>query len=297
MVPGRCSRDLASGIQFHAQLIGLKHVKTGQGLSGCPLRGGKNQVSLEKADVVVIRLADFSESSRVVTLFSKEFGKFSALAKGAKRLKGPFDAAIDLLSRCRIVFIRKSSGSLDLLTEARLISRFTPPGTDIASLYGGYYVADLLNGMTEEYDPAPEIFDLATDTLEKLSTTAQDSLTSVVQFEIGILRFSGMLGSLTECNTCGTPVTQPGKSSHKFAHWVSQGGFLCADCRRPEYADRSISAGSVAALRQLSSDDSQLSGRVRLTKQQLIECHHFAVSAITSILGRRPATLRYLDVG
>ncbi|MEO2030645.1 MAG: DNA repair protein RecO [Planctomycetaceae bacterium] len=254
-------------------------------------------MSLEKADVVVIRLADFSESSRVVTLFSKEFGKFSALAKGAKRLKGPFDAAIDLLSRCRIVFIRKSSGSLDLLTEARLISRFTPPGTDIASLYGGYYVADLLNGMTEEYDPAPEIFDLATDTLEKLSTTAQDSLTSVVQFEIGILRFSGMLGSLTECNTCGTPVTQPGKSSHKFAHWVSQGGLLCADCRRPEYADRSISAGSVAALRQLSSDDSQLSGRVRLTKQQLIECHHFAVSAITSILGRRPATLRYLDVG
>ena len=254
-------------------------------------------MSLEKADVVVIRLADFSESSRVVTLFSKEFGKFSALAKGAKRLKGPFDAAIDLLSRCRIVFIRKSSGSLDLLTEARLISRFTPPGTDIASLYGGYYVADLLNGMTEEYDPAPEIFDLATDTLEKLSTTAQDSLTSVVQFEIGILRFSGMLGSLTECNTCGTPVTQPGKSPHKFAHWVSQGGLLCADCRRPEYADRSISAGSVAALRQLSSDDSQLSGRVRLTKQQLIECHHFAVSAITSILGRRPATLRYLDVG
>ena len=255
-------------------------------------------MSLEKADAVVIRQADFSESSRVVTLFSKEFGKFSALAKGAKRLKGPFDAAIDLLSRCRVVFIRKSSGSLDLLTEARLVSRFTPPGTDITSLYGGYYVADLLNGMTEEYDPAPDIFDLATETLAKLSTTEQDSLTSVVQFEVGILRFSGMLGSLAECNSCGMPVTQSGQpSSKKFSHWVSQGGLLCADCRRPEYADRSISAGSVAALRQLSSDDSQLSGRVRLTKKQLIECHHFAVSAITSILGRRPATLRYLDVG
>lgn len=255
-------------------------------------------MSLEKADALVIRQADFSESSRVVTLFSREFGKFAALAKGAKRLKGPFDAAIDLLSRCRVVFIRKSSGSLDLLTEARMVTRFTPAGTDLTSLYGGYYVADLLNGLTEDYDPAPEIFDLAVETLSKLTAAEQDSLISVVEFEVGILRYSGLLGSLTECTACGEPVTQSEQaSSSPFAHWVSQGGLLCAHCRRPEFAGRSISAGSVAALRQLSSDDSPLSGRVRLTKKQTIECHHFAVSAITSILGRRPSTLRYLDVG
>ncbi|MCH2201088.1 MAG: DNA repair protein RecO [Fuerstiella sp.] len=253
-------------------------------------------MSLEKAEALVIRQADFSETSRVITLFSKEFGKSSALAKGAKRLKGPFDAGIDLLSRCRVVFIRKSSGSLDLLTEARLVSRFAPSGTNINSLYGGYYVADLLNGLTEEYDPAPEIYDLATDTLTKLMATDQHSLTSVVEFELGILRLSGLLGSLTECTVCGSPVTQSGQPlSKKFAPWISQGGLLCADCRRPEFSGRSISAGSVAALRQLSSDDSQLSGRLRLTKQQIVECHHFAVSTITSILGRRPSTLRYLD--
>ncbi len=255
-------------------------------------------MTLEKADAIVIRQTDFSESSRVVTLFSKEFGKLSALAKGAKRLKGPFDAAIDLLSRCRVVFIRKSSDSLDLLTEARLVSRFTPPGKDLTSLYCGYYVADLLNGMTAEYDPAPEIFNLATDTLEKLVSPDEVSLTSVVEFELGILRYSGVLGSLTECAACGSPLTQPAQPlSSEFVHWVSQGGLLCADCRRPEYDGRTISAGSVAAIRQLSSEVSQLSGRVRLTKQQINECHQFAVSAITSVMGRRPATLRYLDVG
>lgn len=255
-------------------------------------------MSLEKADAIVIRLADFSESSRVVTLFSREFGKFAALAKGAKRLKGPFDAAIDLLSKCRVVFIRKSSGSLDLLTEARLVTRFTPSGSDLTSLYGGYYVADLLNGLTEDYDPAPDIFDLATSTLSKLTNTEHDSLTSIVEFEVGLLRYSGLLGSLTECTVCGEPVAPSGQApTRQLAHWVSQGGLLCAHCRRPEFTGRSISAGSVAALRQLSSDDSQLAERVRLNKQQIVECHHFAVSAITHILGRRPSTLRYLDVG
>ncbi|MCP4512694.1 MAG: DNA repair protein RecO, partial [Fuerstiella sp.] len=94
-------------------------------------------MSTEKAEAIVIRQADFSESSRVVTFFSKEFGKFSALAKGAKRLKGPFDAALDLLSMCRIVFIRKSSGTLSLLTQASLDSRFSPVSGSLNSLYGG----------------------------------------------------------------------------------------------------------------------------------------------------------------
>ena len=43
-------------------------------------------MAAEKTDALVIRLADFSESSRVVTLFTRDFGKVSALAKGAKRL-------------------------------------------------------------------------------------------------------------------------------------------------------------------------------------------------------------------
>ena len=50
----------------------------------------------EKTEGIVIRQADFSESSRVVTFFTRDFGKISALAKGAKRLKGPFQAAIHL---------------------------------------------------------------------------------------------------------------------------------------------------------------------------------------------------------
>ena len=88
-------------------------------------------MSTEKTDAVVIRQADFSESSRVVTFFTREWGKVSMVAKGARRLKGPFEAALDLLTVSRIVFIRKLSTSLDILTEAQLITRFRPNGRDL----------------------------------------------------------------------------------------------------------------------------------------------------------------------
>ena len=104
----------------------------------------------EKATAIVIRAVEFSETSLVVTLFSREFGKIGALAKGGRRLKGPFESALDLLALCRIVFLHKSSEALDLLTEAKLLRRFRPAGRDLAGLYAGYYVAELLDGLTDQ---------------------------------------------------------------------------------------------------------------------------------------------------
>ncbi|MCP4169890.1 MAG: DNA repair protein RecO [Fuerstiella sp.] len=248
-------------------------------------------MSTEKAEAIVIRQADFSESSRVVTFFSKEFGKFSALAKGAKRLKGPFDAALDLLSMCRIVFIRKSSGTLSLLTQASLDSRFSPVSGSLNSLYGGYYIADLLCSLTEDEDPDPEVYRLAHAALKELSDPQAEPAASIIQFEIGLLRQAGLFPNLSECGVCGQLMT----SGKKYAHWVSQGGLLCSDCRREEYSGKSISAGSVAVLKRMSGEGSQLSERIRLTKDQTMECHRLAVSVITNVLGRKPGTLRYLN--
>jgi len=53
-------------------------------------------------------------TSRIATLWTREFGKVRALAKGGRRLKSSFESALDLLTVCSIVFLRKSSGSLDL---------------------------------------------------------------------------------------------------------------------------------------------------------------------------------------
>jgi recombinational DNA repair protein (RecF pathway) len=74
----------------------------------------------EKTRAIVLRVIEFSESSCVVTLFTLDFGKVGALAKGARRPKSAFEGALELLALVRIVFLRKSSDALDLLTEGKL---------------------------------------------------------------------------------------------------------------------------------------------------------------------------------
>ena len=140
-------------------------------------------MSSEKELAIVLRTIAFSETSAIVTLFTRGRGKIGALAKGARRPKSPFESALDLLAICRIVFIHKSTEALDLLTEAKLERRFRAASRDLSRLYAGYYVAELLSELTSEGDPHPELFDEAIRTLQALDGVG-DVARETLRFEL-----------------------------------------------------------------------------------------------------------------
>src|SRR5437588_1356792 len=115
-------------------------------------------VPAERAPALVVRTTDWSATSRIATLWTREFGKLRVLAKGGRRLKSNFEIALDLLSVCNVVVLRKSSGGLDLLTEAQVADRFPKLRTALPALYAAYYVAELLSEGTEDIDPHPALF-------------------------------------------------------------------------------------------------------------------------------------------
>ncbi len=248
-------------------------------------------MSTEKSAAIVIRMVDFSESSRVVTIFTREFGKVAALAKGAKRLKGPFEAALDLLAACQVVFIRKSSSGLDILTEAQLQKRFKPRPGDLGSLYGGYYVAELLDALSEEYDPHPVLFDEAVLALERLAGDAPLDL-SILCFELVILREIGQLPAFDVCHACGEAVG----SVSRYGFQPSQGGLICQNCFEEEAPRHLISAGAAALLRNLTGAAPATLRNLAISPSQMREMRSVVNAAIAGILGRRPKTLRYLPL-
>ncbi|MBN1852274.1 MAG: DNA repair protein RecO [Pirellulales bacterium] len=204
----------------------------------------------EKATALVLRVIDFSETSCVVTLFSKEFGKLRALAKGGRRPKGPFEAALDLLALCRIVFLRKSSDALDLLTEAKLVRRFRPAGSDLASLYAAYYVAELMHELTDDYDPHPPFFDLADTTLSALADGGPvERLT--LRFELATLRLLGHMPLLDRCVECGTTLAK----TRRVPFGPIEGGVLCSKCRHGKRHVISVSEAVIAMLGAFATND------------------------------------------
>lgn len=246
-------------------------------------------MSSEKASALVLRVVEFSETSSVVTLFTREFGKVRGLAKGARRLKGPFESALDLLAQCRIVFLRKSSDALDLLTEAKLERRFRPAKGDLAALYAAYYVAELLDELTGDDDPHPELFDAAVRALADLGRPASVAVI-LTHFELTALRLLGHLPAWNSCVECGRPVTTAGR----VAFGQLAGGVLCADCRPGKKQVVAVSGAVVdwlARLAELPADDAR---RAIPDPRVVGEARAVLGRYVAHIIGRVPRLHRYL---
>jgi DNA repair protein RecO (recombination protein O) len=243
----------------------------------------------EKTDAIVIRTVDWSETSLVLTLFTRDFGKVRGLAKGGRRLKGPFESALDLLGLCRIVFLRKSSDALDLVTEAKLVRRFRPAGRNLSSLYAGYYVAELLDGLTDDYDPHRELFELADETLQALSA-GEPVARRTLRFELGALRVLGHLPSLDQCVECGAEVPPTGR----VAFGQLDGGVLCPRCREGKQQVAMVSGGTLQVLTQMAQPGGQIWRRMEIDPGSLGEVRGLMNRYLCNLLGRKPRLHEYL---
>jgi len=248
----------------------------------------------EKATALILRVVEFSETSCVVTLFTREFGKLHGLAKGARRLKGPFESALDLLSLCRIVFLRKSSESLDLLTEAKLERRFRAAGRDLSSLYAGYYVAELLNELTDSADPHPELFDEASQTLLALADGCDPVASVVLRFELAALRTLGHLPSLSSCVECGKAVRGAGPGEGRVAFGVVAGGVLCGRCRPGKKHVVSMHAGTLRILERFADPADRAWRRMTIDRSARGELRGVVNQYLCHLLGRKPRMHSYL---
>jgi DNA repair protein RecO (recombination protein O) len=264
-------------------------------------------MSTEKATAIVLRFVEWSETSAIVTLFTREFGKIRAVAKGARRSKGPFESALDLLAVCRVVFVRKSSDALDLLTEARLEQRFRPAGRDLSRLYAGYYIAELLGELTDDYDPHPELFDIAGQALAGLKTVAPPA-PLVLRFELRALGILGHLPSLSRCSECGRDVlpadnsparnvastTEP--ATGRVAFGQLSGGVLCGRCRPGKKQVVSVRAEVIEMLSRFAAEDDQSWRDIEPRRGIWGEARGLLNQYMSHLLGRRPRMHEYLGM-
>ncbi len=248
-------------------------------------------MSTEKATALVLRTTDWSETSRIATLWTREFGKVRALAKGGRRLKSNFENALDLLTLCRIVFLRKSSDSLDLLTEAQVIQRFPRLRTDLAALYAAYYVAELLAEGTPDYDPHPLLFDEALDTLRTIGATDEPATQAtgprLARFEMVLLRELGYSPVLDHCAGCGGSIEEA-----ELAFSAAANGVVCRRCRSRQRDSRPLSPPAWRMLQELAASGD--AWRRAWSPEARTEVRQLLGQYLTSLLGRRPRLLSYL---
>jgi len=213
---------------------------------------------------LVLRTVEVFETSLVATLFTRDLGKVAVLAKGARRLRSPLQGGLDVLGVSDIVLFPKASEALDLLAESVPVERFSSLRRDLASLFAGYYIAELLSDLTDLHDPHPRLFDAARITLRHLGD-ADLRPRRIMRFELACLRELGLMPTLDRCAQCGRALEPKGGV---VTFGLAAGGPVCTRCRPglPYVADLSVDdldvirvlAGPGSAWRDLNTRERRL---------------------------------------
>ena len=115
---------------------------------------------IERAEGVILRSREFTETSLIVEWLTPELGRLSTVAKGARRPKSPFRGKLDLFYEAEFSFTRSKRSELHTLSEVSLREIHSPLRRDLAYVQQASYGSALVVQTTEKETPLPEIHTL-----------------------------------------------------------------------------------------------------------------------------------------
>ncbi|MHC5139512.1 MAG: DNA repair protein RecO [Planctomycetota bacterium] len=185
-----------------------------------------------KDTAICLRMVNYSETSQVVTLFTRDSGKVAAMAKGSRRAKSSFDGPIEVFSFGEVMFIiKESGGQLATLTEFDQQPRFRLLSQNLNALNAALFAAELTEKFLEDHDPHPDLFDKYIKFLETIQREENHAnrLAWLILYQLRLLEEIGVAPVLDTCVNCGAK-SEPRQSwsGHYFSS--RENGLLCPDC-------------------------------------------------------------------
>ncbi len=183
---------------------------------------------------IVLRRLHYGETDNILTLYSRDLGRFSAIAKGARKAISRLSGATEVLTCTR--FGLASGKSLEIVTQCEVQDSFSGLRHDLNRLAHGLYLADLIDHAVEDHAPNPDLFDLLLTGLHAVQTLPMPEL-AARWFELQLLGDLGYAPNLGECAVCHAPLPGEFSADERFALAALLGGALCPRHARPASND------------------------------------------------------------
>lgn len=219
---------------------------------------------LVKWEGIVIRSVDYGESSKVVTLFTREKGKVAMMARGAKRAKSRLGAVSQLFTHGYYLCKTGPGSGMADLSQGEIVDSFRDLRQDLMATAYAAYIAELLDRLTEQEEANPFLFQLLHQLFHYIDEGRDAEILCRI-FETKMLRVAGISPHLTDCSSCG-------REQEPYVISISQGGLLCPACRESDPYAIAVTPSVWKLLRLFQVFDLERLGEIELklsTRSQL----------------------------
>lgn len=205
---------------------------------------------------VVVRARVFGESDKIVTFLTRDLGKLSGIAKGAKHSKRRFVNVLEPFMHVSLRVRLRPTSDLAFISACEMIDAPHSFTRDLRKFAYASYILELTDLMVRGREAGPETYELARDALALLDRTEAE-VGLLRGFELQLLRLTGYEPALDRCRRCGAVAAA---DVGMYAQ-PARGGLLCAGCRGEgrSYVISRATLDRLSVLQQTSFDAADVS--------------------------------------
>jgi len=177
-----------------------------------------------KSSAIVLKSIDWRDTSKIVTLFTREEGKMSVIAKGARQSKSKYQGILESINLLEIVVFVSATRKLQILGEISLEDSFRRIRVNFDKTGYAFALLELIDIFFKEGSADTVFFDFIRALLSEIEKITDPR----VVFWYFLIKLSSYLGFKPEFNVCST--CNKSLVSEQVVFSIQEGAAMCKNC-------------------------------------------------------------------
>ena len=240
-------------------------------------------MQLKKMIGIVINETNYSESSKILNIYTRDYGIISVISKGCKKIKSPLRSVSAKLTYAEFI-INYKDGTISTLTSADIIDSFRNIHTDIVCVSYAMYILDLASNVAKQ-NTDYEIFDKLISALKMINNGLPSKVITII-LQTQYLKYLGIDLNIDGCAICGN-------NSDIITLNVDKGGYVCSNCYENETI---VSQKTIKLLRMFYYVDIDKISKINVSDKIVKELDKFLEEYYDKYSGIYLKSKKFLDV-
>lgn len=210
---------------------------------------------------IIINSKDYKDSSKILDIFTKEYGLIGVIAKGCKSLKSNLRSVTGKLTYATFTIYYKKD-KLSILSEASVINNFSNIKKDIEKISYASFLIDLTNQVYKQCEDI-SLYDLLISALVKINENFNPLVIANI-IELKYFEYLGVMPNIDGCSICGSKSVVTLSSD--------KGGYLCSKCHTNEPI---VSDKAIKLVRMYYYVDIEKISKLDISKDIIFEVNNF----------------------
>jgi len=159
-------------------------------------------MALVHTEAIVLRTYNLAEADRIVLCLTRSAGLVRGVARGARRLKSRFGAALEPFTLLSLTFYEKENRELVTLSQTEILKSHFDLAADPEAANALAYIGELLVEFAPPHESDEKLFRMVCACLSAINDAPQNVHLVLRYFEVWLLRLAGFLPDFRSCADC-----------------------------------------------------------------------------------------------